>query len=64
MAKNKKQKQKPMRNFLNSTTVNQMQHTREYAVVTKDRDNTMIHDKKTIKAKELNSKFHPSNKST
>ena len=44
-----------MRNFLNSTIVNQMQHFREHAVVT---NNTMIHDKIAIKAKELNSKFH------
>ena len=53
-----------MHSFLNSTIINQMQHAMEHAVVTKDRDNTMIHDKITIKAKELNSKFHPSNKST
>ena len=53
-----------MCSFLNSTIINQMQHTREYTIVTKDRDNTMIHDKIAIKAKELNSKFHPSNKST
>ena len=62
MAKTKKQK--AMRNLLNSAIVNQMQHTREHAVVTKDRDNTMIHDKIAIKAKELDTKFHPSNKST
>ena len=41
-----------------------MQHTRQDAVVTKDRDNTMIHDKIAKKWKELDSKFHPSNKST
>ena len=59
MAKTKKQK--AMRNLLNSAIVNQMQHTREHAVVTKDRDNTMIHDKIAIKAKELDTKFHRSN---
>ena len=53
-----------MRNFFNSTILNQMQHTREQAVVTKDTDNTMIHDKIVIKAKERDSKFHRSNKST
>ena len=53
-----------MINFLNSTIVNKMHHMREHAVVTKDRDYTMIHDKIAMKAKELNSKFHPSNKST
>ena len=41
-----------------------MHHIREHAVVTKDIDYTMINDKIAIKAKELNSKFHPSNKST
>ena len=35
----------PVQNFLNSTIVNQMQHTRDLAVVTKDRDNTMIHER-------------------
>ena len=64
MAKKQKKKQKPMHSVLNRTIVNQMQHTREHAVVTKDRDNTMIHEKIAIKAKELDSKFHPSNKST
>ena len=53
-----------MINFLNSTIVKKMYHIREHAVVTRDRDYTMIHDKIAIKAKELNSKFHPSNKST
>ena len=62
--KKKKKKEKSMINFLNSTIVNKMHHIREYAVVPKDRDYTMIHDKIAIKAKELNSKFHPSNKST
>ena len=62
--KKKKKKEKSMINFLNSTIVNKMHHIREHAVVTKDRDYTMIHDKIAIKAKELNSKFHPSNKST
>ena len=70
--KNKQQKQtkkitkkeKSMINFVNSTIVKKMHHIREHAVVTRDRDYTMIHDKIAIKAKELNSKFHPSNKST
>ena len=70
--KNKQQKQtkkitkkeKSMINFLNSTIVKKMHHIREHAVVTRDRYYTMIHDKIAIKAKELNSKFHPSNKST
>ena len=47
-----------MRNFLNSTIVNQMQYFREHAVVTNNRDNTIIYDKIAIKVKELNSKFH------
>ena len=41
-----------------------MQNTREHAVVTKEIDNTMTHDEIAIKAKELNSKFHQSNKRT
>ena len=53
-----------MHNFLNSKIVNQMQHTREHSVVIKDSDNTMIHDKVAIKAKEPNNKFYPSVKST
>ena len=46
-----------MHNFLNSAIVNQMQNTREHAVVTKDRDNTIIHDEIAVNAKELDSKF-------
>ena len=41
----KKKKQQPVQNSLNHTIVNQMQHTRDLAVVTKDRDNTMIHER-------------------
>ena len=45
MKKKKKKTQQPVQNSLNHTIVNQMQHTRDLAVVTKDRDNTMIHER-------------------
>ena len=57
MEKKANKQKKTVHNFLNSAIVNQMQHTREHAVVTKDRDNTIIHDEIAVNAKELNSKF-------
>ena len=53
-----------MHNFLNNLIVSQMQHTREHAVVTKDRNNTMANDKIAIKVKEPSNNNTWSNKST